>query len=151
MSWTEEEVTRLLDVAQSSLEDGIKRMNLPLKTYRKSRAVGTIRAEGHEDQVLSREQLDELALSCKHNLTKIEHRLPFCAFNGGSDVWMDIGNKLIGVNALLKYYRTAAENTLHVGDQFLSTGNDISTRRACCTVWVGDPSETVGILKSLLD
>jgi IMP and pyridine-specific 5'-nucleotidase len=48
-------------------------------------------------------------------------------FNGGRDVWVDIGNKLIGVQTLQKLLATEPNTTLHVGDQFLSTGNDIAT------------------------
>lgn len=29
--------------------------------------------------------------------------LPFCAFNGGSDVFVDIGNKSLGLDALLQH------------------------------------------------
>ncbi|KAJ3095759.1 dodecenoyl-CoA isomerase [Phlyctochytrium planicorne] len=34
--------------------------------------------------------------------------VPFCAFNGGSDAWVDIGNKLIGVKILQDYLKTAS-------------------------------------------
>ena len=54
--------------------------------------------------------------------------IPFCAFNGGNDVFMDIGNKLIGVSILQGFFGAEGHQTLHVGDQFLSTGNDIATR-----------------------
>ena len=43
----------------------------------------------------------------------------------GNDVWIDVGNKLIGVQALQGYLTSKPDQTLHVGDQFLSTGNDI--------------------------
>ena len=29
--------------------------------------------------------------------------IPYCAFNGGSDVFIDVGNKRVGVAALQKY------------------------------------------------
>ena len=29
--------------------------------------------------------------------------LPFCAFNGGQDVFVDVGNKSLGLDALLKH------------------------------------------------
>ena len=31
--------------------------------------------------------------------------LPFCAFNGGQDVFVDIGNKSLGLDALLRHLR----------------------------------------------
>ena len=43
--------------------------------------------------------------------------VPFCCFNGGSDVWLDIGNKNIGVQILCEYLKCQGQNTLHVGDQ----------------------------------
>lgn len=58
----------------------------------------------HHTTLLHREQLDELALSVQDELHRYQMMggvdvgsIPFCAFNGGSDVWVDIGNKLIGV------------------------------------------------------
>ena len=38
---------------------------------------------------------------------------------------MDVGNKLLGVQALQAHFSIEPSRTLHVGDQFLSTGNDI--------------------------
>ncbi|KAI8910750.1 IMP-specific 5-nucleotidase [Entophlyctis helioformis] len=75
--------------------------------------------------------------------------IPFCAFNGGSDMWLDIGNKLIGVGMLQEMLGCLGHETLHVGDQFLSTGNDIATRSACSTVWITSPEETADVLTVL--
>ncbi len=86
-------------------------------------------------------------------------------FFAGRDAWVDVGNKLIGVQALQKYFKIAAEETLHVGDQFLSTGNgmlmlfvfvfivpvDIATRSACCTLWVTQPTETRNALETIIE
>jgi IMP and pyridine-specific 5'-nucleotidase len=106
---------------------------------------------------LTREQLDEFALATKHELNRYQYLIskressidllegstsrlimpvpiPFCSFNGGNDVFVDVGNKLIGVSMLLDYLKCRNEETLHVGDQFLGTGNDVSTRGGCCTV-----------------
>jgi hypothetical protein len=44
---------------------------------------------------------------------------------GGSDVFIDIGDKSWGVLACQKFYGGIARNkTLHVGDQFLSVGSN---------------------------
>jgi IMP and pyridine-specific 5'-nucleotidase len=114
-------------------------------------------------------KLDELALSAQSKLNHYQANklkeyqnapkkvkisesdlsIPFCAFNGGSDVWVDIGNKLIGVQILCNWLGTFAHETLHVGDQFLSTGNDIATRSACCTLWITNPEETHDVLLQL--
>jgi IMP and pyridine-specific 5'-nucleotidase len=54
---------------------------------------------------------------------KIE--LPWCAFNGGRDAWVDVGDKSVGVAALQAWLGIACHETIHVGDQFLNVGNDI--------------------------
>ncbi|KAJ3125457.1 hypothetical protein HK098_000271 [Nowakowskiella sp. JEL0407] len=75
--------------------------------------------------------------------------IPFCAFSGGRDVWIDIGNKLIGVELLQQYLNARENETLHLGDQFLGTGNDLATRRCCTTVWITNPLETAEALVEL--
>ena len=52
--------------------------------------------------------------------------LPFCVFNGGRDTWLDVGNKRVGVEALQAFFGLAPSSCLHVGDQFLNTGNNIN-------------------------
>ena len=47
------------------------------------------------------EILEEIALSVQHSLA--DESLPFCAFNGGADVFVDVGNKLLGLYALQKF------------------------------------------------
>ena len=133
-----------------------------VRILRKEKAIGLISQPGLQ---LSREQLDEFALSAQRRLSNFQHInsiesakngiydniLPFCAFNGGSDVWVDIGNKLIGVSILQAYFKANGSEVMHVGDQFLSTGNDIATRRVCTTVWITNPEETAEVLKELID
>ena len=34
---------------------------------------------------------------------------PFCAFNGGNDVWADIGNKRVGVTGLSRLLELPAD------------------------------------------
>lgn len=80
--------------------------------------------------------------------TSVGKRLPFCAFNGkdsdicpygfsltprlgGSDVFIDIGDKSWGVLSCQRYFGGIDGNkSLHVGDQFLSIGaNDFKVGR----------------------
>ncbi|KAJ1822408.1 IMP 5'-nucleotidase [Coemansia sp. RSA 2599] len=154
-SWTDLHVQPLLDVAEAELRDCVARMSLQADILRKPRAVGLV-----PRQQLTREQLDECALSSQIALLKFQGSpksqpcdvpIPFCAFNGGNDCWVDIGNKLIGVSILQKLLGSVPQTTLHVGDQFLSTGNDISTRTACCTCWIINPQETHALLSELED
>ncbi|KAJ3079818.1 hypothetical protein HK102_003493 [Quaeritorhiza haematococci] len=127
-------ISGLLDKAQASLEQCAKEMNLAshVQIIRKDRAVGLIAKNGFK---LTREQLDEFALSTQRRLNNAQHLrlvkrsmseidsetdwhpIPFCAFNGGSDVWVDIGNKLIGVSILQSFLGAEGNETLHVGDQ----------------------------------
>ena len=65
--------------------------------------------------------------------------LPFCVFNGGRDTWLDVGNKRVGVEALQAYFGLAKETCLHVGDQFLNTGNDLAARETCACIWITSP------------
>ncbi|KAI9479128.1 IMP 5'-nucleotidase [Coemansia sp. RSA 990] len=152
-SWSELQVQELLDVAEAELSACVARMAINARILRKPRAVGLVPQEP-----LTREQLDECALSSQQALLKFQGSpaaqpcdvpIPFCAFNGGSDCWVDIGNKLIGVRILQGLVGSPPHATLHVGDQFLSTGNDIATRAACCTCWIINPQETHHILSEL--
>jgi IMP and pyridine-specific 5'-nucleotidase len=173
-SKNEEAIQSLLDAAEKHLQGKIVEMGLKerVSILRKSRAIGCNPKSG---ETLTREQLDELALSTQselnlfqqnHNVPskklkisrsnsiksnyELDCHIPFCAFNGGSDVWVDIGNKLIGVRILLEWLNMKPNETLHVGDQFLSTGNDIATRTACCTIWITSPQETHEMLVELI-
>ncbi|KAJ8330454.1 IMP 5'-nucleotidase [Batrachochytrium dendrobatidis] len=188
-------IKTILDAAEVHLRQCAKDMHLNdrINIMRKDRAVGVYPNPGVK---LTREQLDELALSTQHHLnqlqhiilhnslkkngvlnsntadtasnsssgnlallskivshesTEIDYPIPFCAFNGGSDVWVDIGNKLIGVGMLQDMLHCEGCETLHVGDQFSTTGNDVATRRACCTAWIANPEETAQVLLHLTD
>lgn len=70
---------------------------------------------------------------------------------------MDIGDKSWGVTVCQRYFEKQSqnsgttsrlqfgpENTLHVGDQFLSAGaNDFRARSVGTTAWIASPEETV--------
>lgn len=129
---------------------------------RKERSIGIIPLNGYK---IIREYLEEMVLSCSLKLnellTQLSSRINVCAFNGGSDVWVDIGDKSVGVEALQKYLckdenldlcPIKKSETLHIGDQFASVGaNDFKARLSACTVWIASPSETVSILDDLIE
>ncbi|KAF9585388.1 IMP 5'-nucleotidase [Lunasporangiospora selenospora] len=153
LAWKPEEIQELLDVAEENLKRCVASMNLKAVILRKSRAVGIVPTDNCK---IAREQLDECVLSTQQRLLEYQQMsgpnktaIPFCAFNGGNDVFVDIGNKLIGVEVLQTYLGAAPDATLHVGDQFLSTGNDFATRSSCCTLWIINPEETENVLKEL--
>lgn len=153
LSWSSDQINAILDIAQGNLQRCVDDMKLPCTILRKSKAVGIV---PEPNVKIFREELDECVLSTQHRIVNFlnsprgkESYLPFCAFNGGNDVWVDIGNKLIGVQVLQKFLGAKPKETLHVGDQFLSTGNDFATRHQCCTLWIVNPDETQDVLVEL--
>lgn len=78
--------------------------------------------------------------------------IPFTVFNGGADVFLDVGDKSLGVQACQKWFGgIAPASTLHVGDQFLSGGgNDFKARSACCCAWIASPLETTALLDEMI-
>lgn len=180
-NWYEEDIAALLDVAEGALRDCVRTMNLPATILRKDRAVGIIPSD--PDVRIARESLEETVLVVQRILelsaigvpassssraanagngaTTARPRIPFCAFNGGRDVFVDIGDKSWGVTVCQQWFgggsgapakRIGGENTLHVGDQFLSAGsNDFKARNVGTTAWIASPTETVELLDELAD
>ena len=178
--WPTEDLTQLLDLAETTLRSCVDRMQLPAQILRKARAVGMIplpreNAQHPNDLIqIARESLEEIVLTVQKRLEVSPAgragRVPFCAFNGGRDVFVDVGDKSWGVlicqHALLFLGKPATDGsplndvppvvarpgtTLHVGDQFLSAGaNDFRARRTATTAWVANPLETEALLDELL-
>ena len=136
--WTESDITELLDIAETALRDCVTNLNLPAAILRKERAVGIYPVDGKR---MHREQLEETVLVAQQTVenSDVGKRLPFCAFNGGNDVFVDIGDKSWGVLACQRYFGGIERGkTLHVGDQFLSAGaNDFKV----CSVSLGQGCE----------
>jgi len=101
---------------------------------------------GHGSKKLKREALDEVVLRVMDALRKSRIALPYCAFNGGRDAWVDVGDKSVGVAALQAWLGLPNSACLHVGDQFLNVGNDIKARDVCPCLWITSPSETTKML-----
>lgn len=154
--WSPELIGKVLDAAQTALLTTATQLGMDgkVQVVRKERAVGLIyMGENHRTTSFF---LDELALQARVAVRRIqEHlpggqQLPFCTFNGGRDVFVDVGTKELGINVLRRICGASRAQTLHVGDQFTRTGNDLLTRRACGTLWVDDPQQTAVLLKKLL-
>ncbi|CAM6103264.1 unnamed protein product [Calypogeia fissa] len=141
--WAEDDVVKLLDNAQMALLSAADRLRLPVHLIRKPRAVGVVPTEPTIYEVL-----EEMALTVQVRL--VDSKLPFCAFNGGNDVFVDIGNKSVGLEALMKFLRKGPKETLHVGDRFTVSGNDSATRSKCSILWVANPEETGFFTRVLL-
>lgn len=147
-NWNDAAVDRLLDAAEDIFRDSLRAQRLRARVVRKRRSVGIV---PENDERLPREALDETVLRVQAALAAEDTYLPFCAFNGGRDCWVDVGNKRVGVDVLRSYTGIVSPaETLHIGDQFLNTGNDTAARDVCPCVWITSPEETTYILKSLL-
>ena len=151
--WVEEDIQALLDVAEKALRECISGMELSAEILRKERAVGIIPTTAANARKFNREQLEETVLVTQQvvEMSPAAKKLPFCAFNGGNDVFVDIGDKGWGVLACQRYLGgIEGSKTLHVGDQFLSAGaNDFKARLACTTAWIANPGETIQLLDEL--
>ena len=154
--WKQSDIQTALDFAQENLDNLIHKLSLPAMTIRKERAVGLVAQPGAK---LIREQLEEVVLRVDHNLRQFQpaKNIKWCAFNGGSDIWVDIGDKSLGVQVLQQFLRRndgqciGPQNTLHVGDQFNALGsNDYASRTAAATAWISSPGETCALLKDLI-
>jgi IMP and pyridine-specific 5'-nucleotidase len=150
-NWDEADVKQLLNVAEAQMTRTLNELNLRGLVIRKRRGIGLVPRPGQE---IARESLDETILRMHEALEKLNQgkgpRLPYCAFNGGTDCWVDVGNKRVGVRVLQAYLGISADDTLHIGDQFLNTGNDHAARDVSPCVWIISPQETTYILKSIL-
>lgn len=154
--WKVDDLEIILDFAQENLENLIHKLSLDAMVIRKERAVGLVPKPGKS---LIREQLEEIVLRVDHNLRQFKpaKSIKWCAFNGGSDIWVDIGDKSLGVKVLQQFIKeedgrhVGPTNTLHVGDQFASLGsNDYASRTAAATAWISSPEETCFLLKDLI-
>ncbi|EQC29746.1 hypothetical protein SDRG_12518 [Saprolegnia diclina VS20] len=153
--WDQAEVDQLLDVAEKVLIEMVDTFQLTAAVLRKERAIGIYNTS--TTKRLCYETLEEIALTVQHALK--DHSIPHCAFNGGNDVFVDIGNKALGISALQAFVGDrlptpqtllAGHECLHVGDRFTRTGNDTRSRDVASTVWVSNPEETGYIMKTLL-
>ncbi|PHH71563.1 hypothetical protein CDD80_5141 [Ophiocordyceps camponoti-rufipedis] len=147
--WLESDIASLLDAAESALRDCVRTLRLPAQLIRKPRAVGIVPHPA--TATMPRESLEETVLAVQRILDLRGCEVPFCAFNGGRDVFVDIGDKSWGVAVVQAWFGgVAARGTLHVGDQFLSAGaNDFRARSVGTTAWVASPGETVELLDEL--
>jgi IMP and pyridine-specific 5'-nucleotidase len=143
MSWTEEDINELLQDAETLLLEGASRLRLPVTVMRKQRAVGVIPTAPTIYEVL-----EDLAITVQ---SRLDSKLPFCAFNGGSDVFVDVGNKSLGIWTLQKYLGFTPAEVLHVGDRFTESGNDSATRDCCSILWVANPEETFFFVNLILN
>jgi IMP and pyridine-specific 5'-nucleotidase len=141
--WDERDISATLDAAQNILTECAGRHGLPSSCVRKERAVGIVPCVPTIYEVL-----EDIALTVQTQLAPVGG-VPFCAFNGGNDVFVDIGNKSLGLEALMAYTGARPQQTIHVGDRFTLSGNDAAARDKCSVVWVANPEETSFFIRLL--
>jgi IMP and pyridine-specific 5'-nucleotidase len=151
-NWSDDEIKTVLDAAEEAVTESMNDQNLRGLVLRKYRSIGLVPQSGQE---IPREAMDETVLRCQSKLSMMNQgsgiNLPFCAFNGGRDVWVDVGNKKVGVQILGSYLGFESSEILHIGDQFLNTGNDHAARDICPCIWITSPDETTYVLKQILE
>lgn len=143
-AWEEKDIEELLSEAQNVLLETASYLRLEVQLLRKERSVGIL-----PQQPTIYEVLEDIALSAQHHLTG--SKVPCCAFNGGNDVFVDVGNKSMGLEALMDYLRVQPNQALHVGDRFTVSGNDRATRDKCPILWVANPGETTFFISLLMN
>ena len=132
-----------MDRAERALLSEADRLKVPVQLVRKPRACGVVPTGS-----VIYETLEEVALAVQASLA--DSALPFCAFNGGNDVFVDVGNKSIGLQALQRHLGARPDQVLHVGDRFTITGNANQVRGCCSILWVANPDETAFFVQLLL-
>ncbi|EZG45213.1 IMP-specific 5'-nucleotidase [Gregarina niphandrodes] len=151
------ECSRLLDVAEVALRAGVKDLGLRARVIRKERAAGVIPGGstaympvGSGARKIKQEILEELVCRVRDAVTAADCTgIPYCAFNGGRDVWVDVGNKAIALRVLKSMLALDSTECLHIGDQFTESGNDTSVRNESPCIWVINPDETKAILRRI--
>mmetsp|Transcript_15315 Transcript_15315/g.36149 ORF Transcript_15315/g.36149 Transcript_15315/m.36149 type:complete len:410 (+) Transcript_15315:18-1247(+) len=145
LNWDPAAVESLLDKAEATLREATSRLRLEVTVIRKERTVGCINTKPDR---IPYESLEDVTLCIQHELK--DSPVPCCAFNGGTDVFVDVGDKCLGVRALQSYLGFTSNQTLHFGDGFFRTGNDVRVRDVAHTMWVSNPEETAQLLHILL-
>lgn len=165
--WDQADIKATLDLAEKMFYSFKTSLNLPPETkiVRKSRSVGIVMGEKWDPESkcnvsvpFFRETLQEIVSCLQAELDNFEpsKRIVFNCFDGGEDVWCDIGAKDLGIRILQHF--CCPENpmkptqSLHIGDQFepIGSGNDFKARLAASTVWISSPIETISALDELI-
>mmetsp|Transcript_15734 Transcript_15734/g.43402 ORF Transcript_15734/g.43402 Transcript_15734/m.43402 type:complete len:515 (-) Transcript_15734:889-2433(-) len=156
-NWKESNVEALLDAVQNESMQAMQDLCLDDRAsiVRNRRSIGIVPNPGLE---LPRETLDEMVLCVEEQICGMNDSLgpglPYSAYNSGSEVWVNVGNKRVGVQILQSYLGVQASESLHVGDQFVNekatVGNAYFARTATPCIWVISPKETEYSLKTIL-
>ncbi|VWU52382.1 IMP-specific 5'-nucleotidase, putative, partial [Hepatocystis sp. ex Piliocolobus tephrosceles] len=117
-----ETIDKILNISQNCLEEVITDFNLLAQIQRKEKSIGLV-----PKMIPSGHKKNEAVMRVKKEIIKNKIIVPYCVFNSGQDVWVDIGNKAEGLIVLQKLLKIEKKKCCHIGDQFLHSGNDFPT------------------------
>ncbi|SOV79151.1 haloacid dehalogenase hydrolase, putative [Plasmodium sp. gorilla clade G3] len=151
-------VQEILNISENCLEKVIRDFGLCAQIQRKEKSIGLVPNKipslniknEQKNYMIKYEVLEEAVIRIKKEIIKNKITAPYCAFNGGQDLWVDVGNKAEGLLILQKLLKIQKKKCCHIGDQFLHSGNDFPTRFCSLTLWVSNPQETKACLKSIM-
>ncbi len=149
LAWSEEDITQVLDQGQAALLEAADRMKVEVQLVRKERSVGVVPMSP-----TVYECLEEITLAAQVQLGGDPSNIPHCAFNGGGDCFVDVGNKGYGIDSLMRMLEVEPLQVMHVGDRFTVTGNDAVAKSKFGILWVANPDETnwyLSILQNDID
>ena len=149
LAWSEADITQLLDQGEAALLEAAGRMKVEVQLVRKERSVGVV-----PTSPTVYECLEEITLAAQVQLDGDPSNIPHCAFNGGGDCFVDVGNKGYGIDSLMRMLEVESLQVMHVGDRFTVTGNDAVAKSKFGILWVANPEETnwyLSILQNDID
>lgn len=130
--WDHHQVQELLDCAEACLKKTAELLNLDVLVIRKKRAVGIIQnpaatasvagVYGSQGGKLTYEVLEECALAVQKAIKHTGIPIPHCAFNGGHDVFIDVGEYMLSYGAAQRVNGVSCHLPLH------------ETSTSCCSI-----------------
>ena len=144
--YNQSEIDQLLNMAEIKAMETAKTIKLgdKLKILRKEKAVGFPSTRASlifvglvmidPTYIPRSEMLNEIVFAIQDALPK-HFSVPFCAFNSGKDVWIDIGNKSLGIRVFQKFLNAKvviADFTQCIDDRNYSHRRSVSPHRERC-------------------
>ena len=96
LSWDADASKEMLNAAMRELQAVSAKFRLPMRFVEKEAAVGAL-FTGDENDTSLQNYLDEVALEVRERLNVLNYPVPFNCFNGGLDVFVDVGSKQHGL------------------------------------------------------
>jgi len=96
LDWDPIASQEMLNAAMRELQAVSAKFRLPMRFVEKEAAVGALFI-GDENDTSLQNYLDEVALEVRERLNILNYPVPFNCFNGGLDVFVDIGSKQHGL------------------------------------------------------